>query len=68
MWGTADIYSVVNSPVLHVPLVLLFQEGPAKANAKIQMAALFVVDLSFNYLGRHLDFGVRFDGTSFGYL
>jgi hypothetical protein len=36
-------------------------EGPAKANAKIQMAAL--LSFIYMYLGHHLDFGLRYGGT-----
>jgi hypothetical protein len=39
-------------------------KGPAKANNNTpDGSTVIVMDLSFKYLGRHLDFGVRFGGT-----
>jgi hypothetical protein len=38
-------------------------ESSSNALPKLQMAALLVIvmDLSFKYLGLHLDFGIRFE-------
>jgi hypothetical protein len=42
------------------------QEGPAiEANTKYpDGSTVIAMYLSFKYLGRHLDFGIRFCGTS----
>jgi hypothetical protein len=44
--------------------LLIITRRSAKVNAKTQMAALLVMDLSFKNLGRHLDFGIRLAGHS----